>query len=314
MTHGAGSRADDDDGALGVLHAVGVHAGHLTAADLRPGGEHFVDDRLGGVLGAAACQLGLHDNGAVGVVAVCDGLRRGEQAVGRLVGAHELRHGGVVHELAALVGVARGEAVERGENRQHDLGVLSNAEGAHRVVVGLLGVLGKHYDPTGVAHAHDVGVVGVDVDGRRDGAVDVGHDDGQAHAGGDGQLLVHERKALRGGRSHGARAGSRRADGGAHGRVLALDVDVLGVHAAIGHELVELLDDDGLGRDGVRRHDIGLSLAQRVGDHDVAGCCQDGLGCHYACTSLCFASCSLTMEMAPNLHSRAHTPQPLQCS
>ena len=73
--------------------------------------------------------------------------------------------------------------------------MLGDAHGLDHVVVGFLRVLAEDLDPAGVARAHGVGVVAVDVDGGGQGAVDDHHDDGQAHRGRDVQDLPHQGQA-----------------------------------------------------------------------------------------------------------------------
>src|SRR5439155_3834372 len=60
-----------------------------------------------------------------------------------------------------------------------------------------------------------------------------------------------------------ARARERGADGGAHRRVLGLDVDDLGRGQPVGDELRERLDDRRLRRDRVDGDDVGVDLADR---------------------------------------------------
>ena len=183
--------------------------------------------------------------------------------------------------LHALDGVADDEPVHVDRDRQPHVLVLGDAVGHDRVVVGLLGVLGKELDPAAVAHAHAVGVVAVDVEGRGQRPVHQRHQDRQAVARGDMQHLPHEGKALGAGGGRHAAARGRCADAGAHGAVLALHEDRLGIHLAVRNERGERFHDARGRRDGIRRHDIGIQLAERFGNRLVAGD-RHGLGRCYS--------------------------------
>ena len=185
--------------------------------------------------------------------------------------AHEILHGLVFLKHAALHGMRGGKAVERRDDGQQHIRVLGHLEGDDGVVIGFLGGLGEEHDPTSVTHAHDVGVVAVDVDRSRDRTVGVRHDDGQAHAGSDREFLPHVGQALRARGGCHARASCGRADAGGHRGVLGLDGDELGVHLAVGDELRVGLDDRGLRGNRVSSHDVGIDLAHGVGYHLVTG-------------------------------------------
>ena len=142
-----------------------------------------------------------------GEVAVSNGSSVSSSALLRLVLADEPGDGLVVEQVDAIDRVRGDEAVEARHGRQQHVGVLGDLESDDRVVVGLLRRLGEQHDPAGIAGAHGVAVVAVDVDRRGQRAVRVGHDDGQAHAGGDVELLPHERETLARRRRHDASAG-----------------------------------------------------------------------------------------------------------
>ena len=185
--------------------------------------------------------------------------------------ADETPHVVVREELDRLGRVGDREAVEADEHRQQDVGVLGDPRRDDHQVVRLLRVLGEELDDAGVADQHRVGVVAVDVDRAGERAVAERHHDRRAHRRGDVDDLGHQREPLRRGRRHRAGARERRADRGAHRRVLGLDVDELGVRATVGDELREALDDRRLRRDRVDRDDVGVDLAHRVRDRLAAG-------------------------------------------
>ena len=247
----------------------------------------------------------------VAVAAKGHGIFRVEQGVEGLALADELGDGLVVHELAAFHGVRGDEAVERGDRGQQDAVVLSCADSDKRVVVGFLGVLRKEHQPARVSGEHDIAVVAVDVDGRGDRAVGVCHDDRQAQAGGDRQLLGHIGEALAGRRGEGAGTGSAGADASRHRGMLAFHRHVLRVDAAVGHEFREVLDDSGLRGDGVGKERVRLRLTVSLGDHLVAVGRENFDFSHDYSSP---ASDSSTILMVPNLHSAAQMPQPLQWS
>jgi hypothetical protein len=110
-------------------------------------------------------------------------------------------------------------------------------------------------------------VVVPDVDRRTDGAVGNRHDDRQTEAGGVVDGLYHEQQALRGGGSVRAGAGSRRADGDAHGGELGFDVDEL----AVGHltrldHFAKAFDDVRLRRDRIGADHLRSTERDRFGD------------------------------------------------
>ena len=182
-----------------------------------------------------------------------------EQGVLGLVLADESLDRPVVEHLHSLHAVAGDETVLHDHHRQQE--TLGDAHRLDDVVVDLLGVLGVELNPARVTGPHGVGVVAVDVEGGREGPVDHGHDDGQMQRGGDVDHLPHEGQPRRGGGGHHPAPGGRGADAGAHGRVLALHGDELGVHQPVGHEVGEGLHDGRLGGDGVGSQHIRIYLA-----------------------------------------------------
>ena len=175
----------------------------------------------------------------------------------------------------------------------------------HGQVVRLLGVLGEELDDAGVPDQHRVGVVAVDVDRPRERPVADRHHDRRAHARGDVDDLGHQSEPLRRGGRHRAGSGEGRADGGAHRRVLGLDVHQLGLRPAVRHELRESLDDRRLGSDRVDRDDIRVDLAHGLGDR-LAARHQPKRGLGHDATS------SGTIVTASTGQTSAQISQPLQ--
>ena len=269
---GACRGAYDHDGDLGVFEAVGVEDPVLAAAELGVLVGHVLYHLEGPVHGPVLRDLVLevpavqaverpHGDRVLDVQQGVYGLEGPDEVLHLLVGQHDQGPDGPADHVAVV-------HVRDGQAHVH---VLGDADRHDAVVVGLLVVLAVELYPAGVAAAHGVAVVAVDVDGPREGAVHRGHDDGQAVAGGYEEHLPHEGVALGGGGGHGARARGRRADDGAHGRVLRLHRDELRGHLAVGHYLRVQLHDLGLRGDGVGAHHVGVYLAHRLGDGLVTG-------------------------------------------
>ena len=213
--------------------------------------------------------------------------------------ADEAPDGGVGKQCDRLGRVRDREAVLADEHRQQHVRVLGEPRRDHGQVVCLLRVLGEELDDAGVADQHRVGVVAVDVDRPGERAVAERHDDRRPHRGGDVDDLGHQGEPLRRRRGHRARACEGGADRGAHGRVLGLDVDDLGLGRAVGDELGERLDDRRLRRDRVDGDDVGVDLAHRVRDRLAAGEESD-------------VGHSGTIAIAPTGQTSAQIAQPLQ--
>ena len=315
MAQVARARAHDDGDELGILATIAVDHVEGTAAHLGPLVAVLLDHTARGLHGGALGLLDLVVGLGVGVAAHSHGVGGVEQGVERLALAHEGGDGLVVHELAALHGVRGDEAVKRADGGQQDPVVFCRADGHQCVVVGLLRVFREKHQPAAVGGEHDVRMIAVDVDGGGDGAIGVGHDDGQAQARRDGQLLDHVGETLAGSSREGARTGSAGAHAGAHRGVFAFDGDELRVHAALGHVLGEVFDDGGLGGDGIGAHHVGRGLAVGLGHHLVAvGREYLLLGHQRTLPSAARASASETISKVPNLHSCTQMPQPLQWS
>lgn len=164
-------------------------------------------------------------------------------------------------ELHGLDGMAGDETVLTDHEREADVGVLGDAGGHDEVVVGLLVVLAVELDPAGVAGAHRVAVVAMDVDGAGERAVDERHQHRLSHGSGDIEQLPHVGHAGGAGGGHHAAAGGAGADAGAHRGVLGLDGDELGVDLAVGDEGREVLDDLRRGGDRESGDNVGVDLA-----------------------------------------------------
>ena len=111
--------------------------------------------------------------------------------------------------------------------------------------------LAVHLDPADLAHRHRVLVSAPDALRRERVARDDRHHHRQAQARRAQVRLEHEREARAAGRGVGARAGERRALQHRQHRVLAFDVDDLGVERAVGDELRQVFDQRGLRRDRI---------------------------------------------------------------
>ena len=122
-----------------------------------------------------------------------------EQRIERLVFTHKLLDRFVVFHHAHVHGVGGNEAIERGDDREQHVRIFSNAECDYRVVVCFLSGLSEEHDPACIASTHNVGMIAMDVDRSRDGAVRVSHDDRATHTGSDVEFLPHVGQTLRAG-------------------------------------------------------------------------------------------------------------------
>lgn len=199
--------------------------------------------------------------------------------------------------------MCKGETIEIYHERRANTRVLGNGVSHQRQVERLLVVQRVRLDPTMVKKRQRIALVAVDVPRKRCGAVRVHHDDGEPAARGIRQDLGHVQKALAGRRCERARTRGGRAHGTRKSRVLGLDVHVLGVKRTVGNHLGQSLDNDGLGRDGIRRNHLWPGKANTLGEGFVTR--KKTLHQNYT---------SGSMQMASNLHARTHMPHPLQKS
>ena len=153
---GAGGGADEHQGHLRILHAVGLEEAVLPAGEGLKPGRHLQDAGLGGLHGLGLLDLVLHVMAAQVVGPHGQGVLRLEEVVFRVVLPHEGFHRVGVQQDDVLQGVAGDEPVLAHHHRQADRGVLPDGHGLEEVVIGLLVVLGVKLDPPGVPDAHGV--------------------------------------------------------------------------------------------------------------------------------------------------------------
>ena len=193
---------------------------------------------------------------------------RPEQAVLRTVLADKRPDRVGFNQLDILDRVAGDKTVLANHHGQRH--GLADTHGLKVVVIRFLIGLGKQHDPAGVAHAHRVGMVVVDVDWAGKRAAADGQGDRQAVARGNVEHFGHVAQTARRRGADGTASGRLRADARGHGGMLRLDRDELGVHFAVIDVGGEVLRDLGGGGDRERAHDIGIDLFHRVGNGFIA--------------------------------------------
>ncbi len=128
-----------------------------------------------------------------------------QKAVHRFLSGHIHR----LHKVRNKIGLKDHHA------RQQDF--FGNAIGLDDGVQRLLIVLDINLHPAGVSLRQGVGLVAPEGPGQGQGAVDAGHHDGGAGAGGKMKHFVHQGQPLGGGRRKGPHTGQRCRNTGGHG-------------------------------------------------------------------------------------------------
>ena len=200
-------------------------------------------------------------------------------------------------------------------HRQHDVAVLGDLVGHDGGVEDFLHRLAIHLDPAGLAHHHGVLLPAPDALRAEQIARDERGHHRQAQARRAHIRLEHEGDARPAGRGEGAAAGERHALQ-PHSTACSPSTFIrLGLEAAVGDHLREVLDQRGLRRDRIDRDHVGPRQADGdrrrlvAFDHDRTrrvggGTCYGGDRAHRPASSI--------MLMARCGHSWAQTPQPLQ--
>ena len=162
-----------------------------------------------------------------------------EQVVFRIVFADEVLDHLVGLKLDVLDRVRRcSKAVLTNHDRQADVRILGDRHRLNVVVIGFLIVLGEDLNPAGIACAHGIRMVVVDVDRTGQCAADQREGDRKAGGRSDVQQLPHQRETARGGCGDCACTCGGGTDTGGHGGVLGLDGDILGVDLTVCDVLV----------------------------------------------------------------------------
>jgi len=223
----------------------------------------------------------------VGGVHAESGAVRGEESV----------HLFLVGEIDGFPGVGEEKGVENDHHRQVD--GLGQAIGLQGSIEHLLAISAVELDPSGIALGEAVGLVGPEIPARAEGAVDFGHDNGQAAARGPVQHFVHQGQPLGGTGSESADPAGGRADDRCHGGMLAFHAEKAPVEGALAAEFCQLFDDMGLRGDRVGRHHLDASQTH-------------GFGTGLTAFEEHFHDPISSMTMAQRGHSVRQTPQPLQ--
>ena len=174
-----------------------------------------------------------------------------------VLGAHEGIDLGLVGQFDARSAVGKIVAVETDIDRQHHVVMLGDLEGHDGGVEHLLHRFAVHLHPAHLAHRHRILMAAPDRLRRDAVAGDDGHDDGQSHSRRAEIWLEHESQTGAAGRGISPRPGQCPAlQHGKHG-MLAFGVNDIGIHAAIGDQFGNVLDEGRLWRDRIHRNHVG---------------------------------------------------------
>ena len=145
--------------------------------------------------------------------------------------SHEVKSIGILRDMYLLHRVGEEEAIQTDHGGGKHIGMFTDAHGGQVEVQHVLHGSGVELEPAGVPLGHGILVVAPQGPGCHQGAVDHGHDHGDAAAAGDTADLVHQGEAHGGGGGGGPHAGELGAYADAHGGVLGLHADILGVRS-----------------------------------------------------------------------------------
>ncbi len=233
--------------------------------------------------------------------------------MGGVVGRYELVYGLLSRSLHRFDGVGEDEGVEVHHDGVQNALVLRDPIALEYHVQDLLVVLAEHLEPAGITLRQDIIVLTPDSNRSCHGAIHHDHHDRQVHRARHEQDLVHQGEALgRGSRKtpHPCGLGGH---AGAHRAVFALHRHKVGVQATICDELRDVLDDRGLGGDGVGGHELRPREDGAIGSGVVPGHHSMNGTCHTAPLGLQATTSSVAcMRMAPVGHTWAQIPHPLQ--
>ena len=148
--------ADEHQGDLGILHAVGLEQAVFSSGQGRELGGHLQNPLLGPLHGLGLLDLMLHIVAAQVIGTDGQGILRLEQEMLRAVLPHKGLDGVGIQQHNILQGVAGDKAILTDHHRQTDGGVLSDGHGLEEIVIGLLVVLRVNLNPPRVPDAHGV--------------------------------------------------------------------------------------------------------------------------------------------------------------
>ena len=98
----------------------------------------------------------------------------------RFIFSDEVFYHVIFQQFDIFHGMAGDKSILTNHNGEHNILVFCNAVSLYHIIIGFLIIFCKKLNPSGIAGAHGVGVVAVDVDRTGKSPVDQGQTDGQA--------------------------------------------------------------------------------------------------------------------------------------